>query len=134
MRTGTSKSQKKITLPHQEAGCTVQESNELAVSIYVGARLSIKAGGPRTETLSKLNYKTLHHHYLSHNICTICIKNNLFETNLAKTWTQDLKTIGNCATKSRNLQVNGWLWLFLEHFELFTAHTYMRIDDWYCSP
>ena len=98
-----------------------------------GARLSINARGARTETLSKLNYKTLHHHTLSHNICTICIKNNLFETNLAKTWTQDLKTIGNCAKKSRNLRVDGWSRLFFEHFELLTS-TYMRIDDWYCSP
>ena len=132
MRTGTSKSQKKITLTHQEAGCTPQESNELAVSIYVGARLSINAA-PRTETLSKLNYKTLHHHSLSHNIRTICIKNNVLETILAKTWTRILKTIRNCAKKSRNLRVDGWSRLYFEHFELFT-NTYMRIDNWYCSP
>ena len=132
MRTWRSKSQMKITLTHQEAGCTPQESNELAVSIYVGARLSINAA-PRTETLSKLNYKTLHHHRLSHNICTICIKNNFLETILAKTWTRILKTIRNCAKKSRNLRVDGWSWLYFEHFELFTI-TYMRIDNWYCSP
>ena len=97
-----------------------------------GARLSINAA-PRTETLSKLNYKTLHHHSLSHNICTICIKNNFLETILAKTWTRILKTIRNCAKKSRNLRVDGWSRLYFEHFELFT-NTYMRIDDWYCSP
>ena len=72
-----------------------------------GARLSIKAGS-RTETLSKLNYKTVHHHSLSHNICTICIKNNFLETILAKTWTRVLKTIRNCAEKSRNLGVDGF--------------------------